>query len=279
MSYKSILGIWDGKKSSLAALNTAMELTSAADGHLHIICPAYIRVPSHDGFPYSELPTSLSISEREGAMEKVDKLKPEAEKLAKNYSISFSVEAPILNRDQLGGFMANAARFCDLVVLPQPFGSDRGTADEKITEGTLLSSACPILIVPETMQKKVNMNAVIAWDGSDESLHAVRAAMPFLRQAENVDVITVCNKNKKDVQGSTTELALFLSRHRINSNINILPKTLPKVSDEIRTRAKHLNADLIIMGGYSHSPLREFFFGGATREMMHKSDIPILMAH
>ncbi len=279
MAYRSILSVWDGKNSSLPAFHKAIELAQKADGHLHIICPAYITIPSHDGFPYSEIPNSLNISEREQALEKIETLKPEAEKIAKKGGISYSIESPIINRDQLGSFMSNAAKFCDLTVLAQPFGQDRGTADEKMTEGTLMSSDCPILIIPcETEVKELKI--LIAWDGGQESLRAVRAAMPFLRNADSVDVLTISNNNKTNTAAEiAAELGVFLSRHRIKSNINILAKTLPKISDDIRTFANDLNANLIVMGGYSHSPLREFFFGGPTRDMMHDCNTPTLMAH
>lgn len=279
MAYRSILSVWDGKKSSIPSLKKAIELTHASDGHLHVICPAYIRVPSHDGFPYSELPTSLNVSEREGALEKIDALGAEAKTLLGKEDISYSIETAIMNRDQLATFMSNAVKFCDLTVLPQPFGRERCTADEKITEGTLFSSDCPILIVPEKTSG-ANLRVLIAWDGGQQSLRAVRSAMPFLHEAETVDALTISNKKAANTaQDITSDLAIFLSRHRVKSNINVLPKKQPKISDDIQTYAKDLGANLIVMGGYSHSPLREFFFGGPTRDMLNDCDIPILMAH
>ncbi|KAB7614286.1 universal stress protein [Amylibacter sp. SFDW26] len=279
MAYRSILSIWDGKKSSLSSLRKAIELTSASNGHLHVICPAYIRVPSHDGFPYSELPTSLSMSEREDALEKVDALGAGAKKILEKEDVSYTVETAIMNRDQLASFMSNAVKYCDLTVLPQPFGRDRCTADEKITEGTLFSSDCPILIVPEKVPDN-NLRVLIAWDGGQESLRAVRSAMPFLREAETVDALTISSK-KPDTKAKdiASDLAIFLSRHRVKSNINVIPKKQPKISENIQTYAKDLDANLIVMGGYSHSPLREFFFGGPTRDMLNNCDVPILMAH
>ena len=279
MAYRSILSIWDGKKSSLPSLRKAIELTYASDGHLHVICPAYIRVPSHDGFPYSELPTSLSMSEREDALEKVDTFKARAKEILEKESISYSVETAIMNRDQLAKFMSNAVKFCDLTVLPQPFGRDRCTADEKITEGTLFSSDCPILIVPEKKSDK-SLRVLIAWDGGQESLRAVRSAMPFLRKADSVDALTISSKKPAtETRDMASDLAIFLSRHRVKSNINIVPKKQLKISDDIQKYAKGLDANLIVMGGYSHSPLREFFFGGPTRDMLNDCDVPILMAH
>jgi nucleotide-binding universal stress UspA family protein len=280
MSYQSILTIWDGKDSTLASLRKAISMTSDAGGHLHILCPAYITIRQTQPYPFTGLPVNLGIEERDRAEQTAAKLAAEAEKLCKEELIFFSVETAIINRDQLSALMAHTAKFCDLAVLPRPFGHERTETDEKITESTLLAADCPVLIIPSEEMGHRETKAVIAWDGSDQSLRAVRAAMPLLRQASQVDVVIIANSKRATQEAEVaSDIATFLTRHKLKVHVNVIAKTSSKVSDIIRTHAMDIGANLIVMGGYGHSPLREFFFGGATRNMMQDCKVPILMAH
>jgi nucleotide-binding universal stress UspA family protein len=280
MSYKSILTIWDGKSSSIPAIRKAIELTKESDGHLHIVCPAYITIIQTHSYPYLDFPIKLKTDERDRADKIANNLLAEAEKIAQEELIFYSIEKAIINRDQLASLMAHTAKFCDLAVLPRPFGYERTETDEKIAEGTLLASECPVLIIPDEDMGHREAKAVIAWDGSDHALRAVRAAMPLLRQAAQVAVVIVANSRRAELEAEvSSDIATFLARHRINVEVNILPNSSAKVSDIIRSHASDLGANLIVMGGYGHSPIREFLFGGPTRNMLQDSRVPIFMAH
>lgn len=280
MSYKSILTIWDGKDSSIPAIRKAIELTLASDGHLHIVCPVYMTITQTHAYPYLDFPKKLNAEERERVERTAVSLLAEAEKIAKEELIFYSVEKAIINRDQLGALMAHTAKFCDLAVLPRPFGYERTEADEKIAEGTLLASECPVLIIPAEVMEHREAKAVIAWDGSDHALRAVRAAMPLLQQAKQVTVVIIANSKRVELEAEvSSDIATFLARNRINVDVNILPGSSAKISDIIRSHASELGANLIVMGGYGHSPMREFLFGGPTRNMLQDSGVPIFMAH
>ena len=280
MSYKSILTIWDGKDSSIPAIRKAVELTAEANGHLHIICPAYITIIQAQSYPYLDFPEELKADERERAHTKALELLEEAEKYAREEVIYYSIEKAIINRDQLSSLMSHTAKFCDLAVLPRPFGPERTETDEKITEGTLLASECPVLIVPDGNSGNRDEKIVIAWDGSDHALRAVRGAMPLLRKAKQVDVVIVANSKRAEMEAqASSDIATFLARHRVKVEVNILPNIAAKISDIIRSHASDLGANLIVMGGYGHSPMREFLFGGPTRHMLQDCKVPIFMAH
>ncbi len=280
MSYKSILTIWDGKDSSIPSIRKAIQLTIEAKGHLHIICPAYITIIQGQSYPYLDFPVELKEEERERAQEKATELLEQAEKFAREEEIFYSVEMAVINRDQLSSLMAHTAKFCDLTVLPRPFGPERTETDEKITEGTLLASECPVLIIPDDDNGHREEKIVIAWDGSEHVLRAVRGALPLLRKAKQVDVVIVANSRRAELEAeASSNIAIFLARHRIKVEVNILPNTAAKVADIIRSHANDLGANLIVMGGYGRSPMREFLFGGPTRNMLQDCRVPIFMAH
>ncbi len=280
MSYRSILTIWDGKDSSIASVRKAISLTLEAGGHLHIICPAYISILQTQAYPYTGIPVELMDEERERAENEVIKLVSEAERFAKEEVIFYSVEAAVINRDQLSNLMSQTAKFCDLVVLPRPFGPERTEVDEKITESALIDSECPVLIIPDEDSGHRETNAVIAWDGSTHALRAVRSAIPLLKKASKVDIVIIANTRHTEIEAEVSnDIATFLTRHRINVEVNVLPHSAAKISDILRTHANELGANLIVMGGYGHSPMREFLFGGPTRNMLQDCRVPILMAH
>lgn len=280
MSYKSILTVWDGKKTSRAAIARAVQMTRESDGHLHVLCPAYVTVTSGVGYPFAVFPDTINPQERDGVIKKSAKREQEIRDMLAKEDILHSVETAILNRDELPALMNQAARYSDIAVLPRPYGSERDETDERITEGALFADQCPILIIPDNAQKPEINRAVIAWDGSEQSLRAAKMALPLLEAADAVDVVIVSKENDaarhEDI---ARDIGTFLSRHRINVDIKVVTHTGDRMSEMILDHARELNASLIVMGGYGHSPLREFLFGGATRDMMKESDIPILMAH
>ena len=280
MSYKSILTLWDGKQSTRPAMERAIRFAKENRGHLHVICPVFTTIKAAIGFPYSEIPTAVSDEEREKLAEKVKQLKAEAEKLVNTEDIFSSVEAAVLNRDELPDLMDHAARFSDLVILPQPYGTERTETDERITESALIANHCPLLIIPADEIETQGSNAVIAWDGGRQALRAAKMAMPLLEKADQVDVVIIAKKPEKVLpEQVSSDIATFLARHRINVEIKVVPQSGESISDLIRSQARESGANLIVMGGYGHSPVREFLFGGPTRRMLEDARVPVFMAH
>ena len=107
-----------------------------------------------------------------------------------------------------------------------------------------------------------------------------RAALPILKNADLVRVVVVDppshGPNRSDPGGM---LSQFLSRHGVRVEIDVLSKTLPRVSDVIMRHAKDANCDMVVMGAYGHSRFREAILGGATRNMLEQAEIPVFMAH
>ncbi len=277
MTYKAILTVWDGKRTSRAAIARAVQMIRESDGHLHVLCPAYMTVTSAVGYPFAVFPDAITPQEQEAVVEKAAKREQEARDMLAKEAILYSVETAILNREELPALMNHTARYSDIVVLPRPYGLERDETDERITEGALCADQCPILIIPAPAEQT---RAVIAWDGSEQSLRAAKMALPLLEAANTVDVVII-TKDQAAAQSeiSAKDIGTFLSRHRINVDITILAHTGDAMSKMILEHARNLNASLIVMGGYGHSPLREFLFGGATRDILKESDIAILMAH
>ncbi|MBV1863394.1 MAG: universal stress protein [Rhodobacteraceae bacterium] len=280
MLYKSVLTIWDSKETSGAAFAHAVEMTRESQGHLHVLCPAFMTVVSGVGYPFAVFPETINPEERAAVTQRAEERQKEARDMLAKEGILYTVETAILNRDELPALMNQTARYVDITVLPRPYGPERTETDERITEGALFAEQCPVLIVPENISEMPETRAVIAWDGSEQSLRATKMALPLLVSADAVDVVIVSkDQDAERHEEIAKDIGTFLSRHRINVDIKVVAHTGDRMSEMILDQARELKASLIVMGGYGHSPLREFLFGGATRDMMKESDIPILMAH
>ena len=120
---------------------------------------------------------------------------------------------------------------------------------------------------------------MVAWDGSKTAAHAVYAAMSILEKAEEVEVVMV-DAEKLHLPGDPgADLAVYLSRHGVNVSVQKIASTEEGVSDALIKYVEANGNDLVVMGGYGHSRVREFVLGGATRGMLESMPIPCLMAH
>lgn len=164
--------------------------------------------------------------------------------------------------------MADAARLADLVVVSRGCGYCGDLA---------LQTRAPILALPDGKPLDLPLRAAaIAWDGGREAAHALRAAVPLLAGCPSVSVITV--PTEKD-GFPPTEALRYLSRHGIKAELVERAKG-NSIEETIAAEVRSLGAQLLVMGAYSHSRVREFLFGGVTRYFLDEADAPpLLIAH
>lgn len=147
-------------------------------------------------------------------------------------------------------------------------------------EATLLGSGRPILIVPYFGDGGVKFDRIlVCWDGSRNAARAIADAMPFLTRAKQVEVVTIAIDEKTDDSVTGLYIAHHLSRHDVIVEVRNIVAHDQDVSLRICSHAAQQSADLIVMGGYGHSRLREFTLGGATRDILESTVVPTLMSH
>ena len=121
---------------------------------------------------------------------------------------------------------------------------------------------------------------VVAWNESVEAMAAIRKSLPFLKMADNVRITVidppVHGPERSDPGGMLSQM---LSRHGVNCEIDVLSKTVSRISDVLIRHATDTSADMIVMGAYGHSRFREAILGGATRNMLENAKLPVFMAH
>ena len=171
---------------------------------------------------------------------------------------------------------AHIARRFDLSVIGQ-FESGRGHQTKNIViEAALFESGRPVLIVPFIQKDRLKLDHVmVCWDGSRAAARAVADAIPFLKVS--IVVANIQSAKSADLPGA--DIATHLTRHGVNVTIEHIPVSEIDVSNAILSYAADTYPDLIVMGGYGHSRLREFILGGTTRGMLASMTKPTLMSH
>jgi nucleotide-binding universal stress UspA family protein len=184
--------------------------------------------------------------------------------------------------DQADDGLAQLARFADMVIVSQddPAESlpDRAV---RLPEYVILNCARPVLVLPRTdPHPYTNHKILIAWDGSKEASCAVSAAIPLLRWAAGVTVVTLVgpNMSEADCRIQQQELTNFLSRHRVAADV-LLHEPEHDTGETLLSLADELHCNLLVMGCFGHSKFRELCLGGASRTVLANANIPVLLAH
>jgi nucleotide-binding universal stress UspA family protein len=171
------------------------------------------------------------------------------------------------------------ARYSDLVVLAH----HSLIAETSWDAGGDLVIGCgrPILLAPTKAVSESLSTIVIAWKDTAEAARAVTAAMPLLSKATNVIVLSAREGSAKveDALRSAERLAAVLRRHGLTAHAEHVPAQDKSVPEAVIDRARALNSDLLVMGAYGHSRVREFVFGGFTRQVLGESQLPALIVH
>jgi nucleotide-binding universal stress UspA family protein len=148
-----------------------------------------------------------------------------------------------------------------------------------IAEGSLLQARRPVLLAPSKLEGGLTGNAMIAWDESPECWHAVSAAIPFLRLAKSVEIVSV-DRHADSRSASLADAAAYLRCHDIAATARVIAPHLRSVGDTLLATAGEGDIGLLVMGAYSHSRLREMLVGGVTRHILKNAvSRPVLLAH
>ena len=260
---RSILVQTGRDPQNAARLDSAIAIARANQGHVTLLIDTpieqYMTVDPYGG-------TYLAREALESAIAADDALAALCEQRLAAGDVAFDVAK--FEAAPIEAFCA-AAQLADLVVVSRGSGLAGNLAFE---------SSAPVLVLSSTGSLPHPLTtACIAWDGSSPAARALRCAVPLLRTCPNVHVLTVA---KSGGDGFPPSDALrYLARHGIKAELIELPKA-HSVERTLAAQIALLNAQLLVMGAYSHNRVREFMFGGVTRYFLEDAKVPaLLMAH
>jgi nucleotide-binding universal stress UspA family protein len=260
---RSIL-VQAGRDAGMGArLDTAMDLARAHGGHLTVLVDTpvdkYVTVDPYGGAILAREALEIALREDDALAAAF------GERLARD-DVPFDVaqsELPQLDALARGGDLA------DLVVISRKSG---------LAGDLALSASCPVLAMSDDRPLKLPLRTVcIAWDGGSEAARALKAAVPLLTDAADVRVLTVASDSPTGFP--PTEALRYLARHGIKAELTELPRG-HSVEEALAEEVTRVGSDLLVMGAYGHSRLREFLFGGVTRFFLDELTAPpLLIAH
>lgn len=279
MAYKSLLTVLTDVESAAAPLSQITALARAQDAHAEALCLGVDRTQT--GYYYAGANAMILQETLQRAKSEAAEIVAHAKDVLGKSGVRWSCDEGVAQISDLGRHVAHRARFTDLVVLGRPYGEDRGAEAEPIVEAALFEGRAPVLVVPDmpspiTQPKSI----VVAWNESVEAMTAIRKSLPFLMAADIVRIVVIDppqhGPERSDPGGLLSEM---LARHGVTCEIDVLAKTLPRVSDILNRHATDTESQMIVMGAYGHSRFREAILGGATRNMLEQAKVPVLMAH
>ena len=148
---------------------------------------------------------------------------------------------------------------------------------QAVLEVALMETARPLLIAPPTAAKTFGRSVIIAWNGSVEAIRAVSSALPYLTRAESVIILVIGEGDRPPALPD--DLKTYFAWHGIAATGKQVAAESAPVGARLLEEADAAGADLLVMGGYTHSRLRQLIFGGVTSHVLHHAELPVLMAH
>ena len=245
----------------------------------HVLGLAYAYEPIIPGMVMGGIPPEFIESQRAESDRKAGAAISRFEAAAKRAGVS--VETRTLNSSVSGAadsFGRMARRF-DLAIVGQT-EADQSMPTEVIEEAALFESGRPVLIVPYIQKAGLKLERVmLCWDGSRAATRAIADSLPFLQKAKQVEIVVISDKADKGTEIAGADLGQHLARHGLKIDVKRITSVDIDVASTILSYAADSNADMIVMGGYGHSRLREFVLGGVTRSILETMTVPVLMSH
>lgn len=263
---KTILLMVHDDPGQEARLQCALDIGRAVDGH--IICLDLVRMPVVlDAYGTGGAQATVLTIEREREDRNVHRLQPRLEQ----EGVSHEWEQV---QGDFAHSLTHAARLIDLIVMSSkgaPGLIDQGDLPARVAQ----SVTAPILVVPpEQRGFDIGGTAIVGWDGSITAATSIRAALPLLKRAGSVEILTI---EGKDQQANPQHAARYLARHGCRVTSEVVTRTDSGVGTQLRDAL--VAADWGVIGSYGHGRLRERLFGGTTSTLIEETPVPLLIAH
>ncbi|MCC7683191.1 universal stress protein [Janthinobacterium sp. FW305-128] len=288
MTYKTVLLHIDDSAGRAARIEAAASIAQACGGHLTGVALTGVSRLLYQHQPDLDADPNLSLHLnflRDRATRALDGF----EQQVRAAGVA-SFEQRVVDDEAAGG-ISLLARYADLVVISQYNAKDKSPSVMRdFPAYVLLHSGRPVLIVPYApplpllAPPAAARNVLISWNASKEASRAVTAALPLLQRAGQVHVAIFDAKVHAAEHGEQpgAELVHYLARHGVEARLHLLDGGGVRrgdIGEALLSQAADLSVDLLVMGAYGHSRLRETILGGVTRTILQSMTIPVLMAH
>ena len=264
----------------ISALDDAVSLAVALGARISAIaCEVKFQVPgSILGKTVLDIPAMVAAEVKKSAANAERLLVSFQEAAEKSGVFQQRVREHCLT-SQVPDTLIEHARLRDLTIVPVPEGDH---VEQWYSESIIFGSGRPTIILPLARGKAGAASVetvVVAWDFSRAAARAVADSLPILENAKHTFIVTVTNEKVIDTKRSAAELAKHLALHGVDAVLDSVDAAGRRIGEVLKTHVRSRNADLLVMGAYGHSRLREFILGGTTRSLLAQPPVPIFLSH
>ena len=287
MAVRKLLLPLTGTAAGEAALATALQIARLWNAH---VLALHVRVDSRDvaplageGLSGAMIEEMMTATERESG-DRARAVRGMFDRFVTQHQVSLGeptpgTEAPtasfaaVIGREE--DLVAQQARLADLTVVPHPeAGEDVSSSDA--LHAVLFDSGRPVLLSPQVAPKTVGSRICLGWNGTAESASAVSAVLPWLARAQAVRILSAEGYQRRGP--AAPELAAYLALHGIAADMVTFQPVGNVVGAGLLAAASEFGCDLLAMGAYSHSRLRQLILGGVTRHVLERASLPVMMS-
>ncbi|MFA7429458.1 MAG: universal stress protein [Rhodospirillaceae bacterium] len=284
---KTILAVVPDTGNGLATMETAFVIGRDHACHVRVL---HVRPDPASAVPLvgeamsgAMVDEMMSVCERQGA-ERARDVRLMFDQVVARYNITVTDEPPgppemsVAYLEEQGAEddkVALRGRMADLIVVGRPKG-DEEPALQATLNAALMDSGRPVLVAPRAPVHGIAKSCAIAWNGSVEAARAVAAALPFLLKAQTVTILVA---EEEAGTPSAEDLETHLAWHGVTAEIRRVTPSGSAVGAALLKACGDVNGDLLVMGAYTHSRLRQLILGGVTRHVLDHAEMPVLLSH
>jgi nucleotide-binding universal stress UspA family protein len=288
MTFRNLLVPVVGEKSDRTTLETALLVARLFDGHLDAL---HVRGNSASQMPLLDESVDVQTVQRllkqfqESIESRGNTAQSQFETFLQANQVELCKEPPAPNSPSAslqlttGVEAQEVARIggaYDLIVVDLALARSRNDSRETLEE-VLFSTGRPVLLAPSAKPESIGDTILLGWNRTAQSARTVLSAMPFLEQAKRVIVLMVATGAKEGP--SPQDVARTLAWHDIETEVKEIAPDGRSVGHVLLDEAKEVEADLLVMGAYSHSRFREKILGGVTKYVIEHAELPVFLAH
>jgi len=286
MAIRKLLLPLTGTAAGEAALSTALTIARRWNAHVTAL---HVRVDSRDvaplageGLSGAMIEEMMSATEKESS-DRASAVRTMFERFVTSQNVTvaearFGLDhatasfAAVTGREE--DIVAQQARLADVTVVPHPdAGEDVSSSDA--LHAVLFDSGRPVLVSPQVSPKSIGTRVCLAWNGTAESASSVLAALPWMQRADAVRILSAEGYQRRGP--GAPDLAAYLALHGVHADILNFKSVRGSVGAGLLAAAAEFECDLLSMGAYSHSRLRQLILGGVTRHVLEYSNLPVMM--
>jgi nucleotide-binding universal stress UspA family protein len=278
VTIKTILACLTSELTSNSVLSLSCTLARRHEAHLHVL-----RISESQGFyPAADMPIPESVYQEYESIQaaKTAALKSIFEK--HTYAEDFvsewrEIKSEIYTPEDC---IIESAGCADIVVMPALEADDERTIYVKLLERIIRYCGRPVLVAPASWQNKlIGESVLIGWNGSREAVRAAHDVLQLLQSGDEVTILNIQESNNgNELISSTGDLAAAFDRHGVNTTVSQRPWTASGVAEALNKEAFEIGADMIAVGAFGHSRIYQLLIGGATRNLLGHSKLPVMFS-